>query len=551
MEEQSTDKTAKRFGRWRILYFFMITGLFLFVVWKLMAPPNNRVIVSRETTYFTEPLDEDGNVLFDEAVDAIYSEGVTPDNNAMTLLYPVLRYYKYRPESEREEELLHKIGLSREELNSNANLEFIRLDDFATDLRNSGVTFEELLADVQEKSIDDLIGNNSVALYHLQYIACARPWTAEEFPRLADWLEQNRQGLDQCVEASQRERMYFPYLHQWDADEIHVEPLDDLSNILNALTARAYLRMNEGRTGSAMADLIAVERLSEMIAVQPNPMGNYASHHMMDKRISQFRLLANYGEGQATIRERHRQLRDVDSLSLVDPLQTLASRAFFISLIARYGNNPQDFTDDYFIWGSDVSTSFWANHTDWIAVLRRLNDEYDARDAALNLPTWKERSDALASIHYSVSSMQEPTLRERLTGNSTELATQEVGSVYSESALRLCGYHNYFPDVIHLEMLRTAYALAVFQLDHGEYPGSLSDLSPEYLPMPPLDPFSGGSFVYTRIEDGYTLRSSGIDGVMDGHGIENADLIEGSGGPFDQAFPLSDDIVYIMPEPEK
>jgi hypothetical protein len=63
----------------------------------------------------------------------------------------------------------------------------------------------------------------------------------------------------------------------------------------------------------------------------------------------------------------------------------------------------------------------------------------------------------------------------------------------------------------------TAIVLKRFQLKHGNFPGGLSELTPEFLASVPLDPVDGQPLRYRRYEDGtYLLYSIGDDGVDDG-----------------------------------
>jgi hypothetical protein len=63
----------------------------------------------------------------------------------------------------------------------------------------------------------------------------------------------------------------------------------------------------------------------------------------------------------------------------------------------------------------------------------------------------------------------------------------------------------------------TAIALRRFQLRHGELPGQLAELTPEFLPTVPLDPVDGKPLRYHPNGDGtFLLYSVGEDGVDDG-----------------------------------
>ena len=54
------------------------------------VPPVARILVSPETTHFTEPLNDDGLVNLEAALNRHFGNGVSPENNAAVVLYDVL-----------------------------------------------------------------------------------------------------------------------------------------------------------------------------------------------------------------------------------------------------------------------------------------------------------------------------------------------------------------------------------------------------------------------------------------------------------------------------
>ncbi len=83
IHDQPTEKRHKR-GKRVIL---LVIGLLL--VAGLVCnywPMEGHITISRETTYITGPLNEDGTVNYVAALDDRLSKGVTPENNAAPLL---------------------------------------------------------------------------------------------------------------------------------------------------------------------------------------------------------------------------------------------------------------------------------------------------------------------------------------------------------------------------------------------------------------------------------------------------------------------------------
>ncbi len=63
-------------------------------------------------------------------------------------------------------------------------------------------------------------------------------------------------------------------------------------------------------------------------------------------------------------------------------------------------------------------------------------------------------------------------------------------------------------------------------LEHDfEYPSGLADLTPDYLPVLPQDPFTGQPYWYVPSESGFTLTCLGADGTAGGQDIPDRDII--------------------------
>ncbi|WOO43641.1 hypothetical protein [Rubellicoccus peritrichatus] len=68
----------------------------------------------------------------------------------------------------------------------------------------------------------------------------------------------------------------------------------------------------------------------------------------------------------------------------------------------------------------------------------------------------------------------------------------------------------------------TGLALSAYNKDHDKYPNSLGELVPDYLDEIPVDPLTGGGFVYRPEGEGYLLYGLGPNRVDDG-GTTNED----------------------------
>src|SRR5262249_16200321 len=66
------------------------------------------------------------------------------------------------------------------------------------------------------------------------------------------------------------------------------------------------------------------------------------------------------------------------------------------------------------------------------------------------------------------------------------------------------------------DLVRLAVAATTYKAKHGKYPGTLSELVPEFVPEVPADPFDGRPMRLRREGDGVVLYSIGRDRKDDG-----------------------------------
>src|SRR5262245_56221889 len=143
--------------------------------------------VGKETTYVTGPLDGDGYIDYETALNERLGKGVTPANNANVLLWKALGprpeggtmppgFFKWmgiEPPPQRGEYLVDLLKYLRERQKLEPD---DRLDEF----------FKQL---------------NRIT---------RRPWTAKEYPDAAAWLKANERPLAQAVEATRRSHYFNP-----------------------------------------------------------------------------------------------------------------------------------------------------------------------------------------------------------------------------------------------------------------------------------------------------------------------------------------------------
>jgi hypothetical protein len=283
------------------------------------------IVVSEETTIYTEPLRPDGTVDYAAALNAKYGKGVTAENNlavglldlyGVTLLGEAESLAELRridPGFVRRVERLLETKLPETPVARWTELDaFVealpdeKLPEAYREIRRAQATeraawdeqlpgweeFEESAEPpsfaprdmtIEEGEVIDLDKSRHApalteamatgwrrleALARARYdVAMQRPWKRDEFPALAMWLDANAEALDGLADLAGRERYHWPVVVA--PDECLVDAsLFDLWLVrqgARALCMRALLRAGQGHRSQAIDELGRVLRIGRTL----------------------------------------------------------------------------------------------------------------------------------------------------------------------------------------------------------------------------------------------------------------------------------------------
>ena len=201
---------------------------------------------NHETTFFVEPLNAHGDVNFLEATSQHFSEGVTPENNALNKFIEVLvrNSEEYDPSA-----LFERVGFEKKNL---ARQPFLGIEDW---IRKSN----------KQNNLDE----NTVNLAF--QFATKTAWTPDQFPQLNQWLEHNNESFHSIEQGLERERYFHPLLGiPGDSFEpaimtsqLHI--VEELTGVADYLEIRAMRSLGIGNAADAFNDLNRLYRLSELL----------------------------------------------------------------------------------------------------------------------------------------------------------------------------------------------------------------------------------------------------------------------------------------------
>jgi hypothetical protein len=487
----------------------LLGGLAVKRVTDLFSVP---VVLSKETTYITEPLRKDGTPDYLAALNRRSSNGVTPDNNAAVLFWRAMGHETIDPKF--RVRFFQMLGIP---MLPEKGAYFVTLDVYwkqidgkasSSDAESHGKRYHEILEQYGE--------------------AVRRPWSKKEFPVLADWLAANEKPLDLLIQASRRPRRYDPIVGNEDEYAVLTATSAFVINLEAArvLTTRAMLRLGENRVNDAWQDLLACHRLARLTGGEQMSLVNSLVAITMESiaLAGEQAVLQHAGLTAAQIAKMR------DDLAHLPPMPNMADTydvcERFVGLdciltIARQGTAALGN-----LTGGKIPAGISANAAiDQNIPLRMINSWFDRMVATMRKPTRAERDRECKQMESDL--MRDVNAAKSWSGmclafvSPREARSKTIGlillSLLMPSGMSACDAEDRI--TMEREMTDVAFALAAYRADHGSYPKMLAELTPKYVAKVPLDIFSLNSDAdlhYHARKDGFLLYSVGINGKDDG-----------------------------------
>ncbi len=405
-DSEYTPPRKKRSILWWIAGLFLL--LVVFFVYQLFGP-NPRIIVSKQTTFITEPLGPDGLPDYEQYVRNLSRDGVTPENNAVALMWQALFPADVDPKFHTA--VAAELGLDEVPLESEAlasyhskNMER-RIAEFLSKAgkANANTQPPDNSAEETAAPLDIAYGDDVLSEWHqlnpgvvdkLLTDVTSRPWTSEQVPLLADWAKANQAPIDLLVEASRRPRYYAPSetLINNDRDMLVAMLLPMVQNTRDAgraLSVRAMWHAGEGRPMKAWQDILAIHRLSHLVAqgytLVEQLVGLALSGIACDCTVT-FLDHAELTAEQA--RQVQRDLAGLPNFAVMARSLNTGERLMALDAFTRMGSGGDgEMFSGMTGGGNDFGNSaFDIVSVDWNLTLRDANRWYDRLVAAAQLP---------------------------------------------------------------------------------------------------------------------------------------------------------------------
>jgi hypothetical protein len=501
------------------------------IIWFLPVAADDkhvsRVPLGKDTTYVNGPIDKNGFIDYEAAINELMSKGVKPETNANVLL---LKAFGPRPEGGKlPAEYFKQLGINEPpEKGDYLTWPHVYLRDH---LKLNPSDYKEIL-DQEERSM-------------------RRPWKAVDLPHITAWLALNEKPLAVVLEATKRPH-YFNPLVSTKTDE---EPSRLLGALLSSvakcralvslLTARAMQRLGDGKIDEAWQDLLACHRLARHVA-----RGACLTEALVGFAIDAIASnadLAFLESGKLSAKQMHNCLKDLQDLPPWPPMADkidLCERFIYLDCLQllRSGGakTVAGLAREALPLPKDPEIALVL--IDWTPVMRNGNHWHDRIAKALRQMDRADRERQLNRIDDELKALKNDGAKLiRLLGQGppNEAVGKAIGDFLVGSLMPAANKLQNASDRCEQTQrnLHVAFALAAFHRDNKQYPDKLDELAPKYLATVPGDIFSGKALIYRPAEKGYLFYSVGVNGKdEEGRRIDDN--------------PPGDDLRVIMPLPE-
>lgn len=332
--------------------------------------------------------------------------------------------------------------------------------------------------------------------------------------------------LDLLVEASRRSQYYAPFIvHTPDQQvpRLHTVLLplsQSLREGITRLAGRAGQRMAAGDIDAAWDDILACHRLARLVAQDPFIINSTIgmAHANTASEAAQSLLAAD----ALSAEQARRCLRDLEELpefrTIADKIDRSERLAILDSATAFARGEPLAPYDET----NDVSLAL-TGAIDWDIVLGSINDHFDRLAAAMRDPDLQQRAHRLKALADEGETLSGARIAFGLQAflGGRKQASRDLVKVIIGAApeFYFTALRSETDMMARNRAVHIGFALAAHQREHGAYPESLAALAPDPLDKAPVDPWTGGAFVYHRTEDGFVLYSVGPNQRDDGGGL--------------------------------
>jgi hypothetical protein len=532
-----------------ILSALIIVALGIVVVRAFWPLPQVALVVSKEITYFTEPLNPDGTVDYVAA----YNKHIGADADlAQNMAVPIIE--ALGPAALSEDLRDEAVAALRLRF-SDGQRHFVRLTDH---LDANSAEYERLIPpegeqaaeterdrrmrEMVEKAMGDLFRQRTplekLADSQVEQ-ATTQPWSPDDLRIIADWVAANETVLNEISALERSTELVLPMVSPDNPPAVQLTPVLDVEVIREfrqSLACRAMLRLWQDDVAGAYDDALLMSYLGRLMTGIGSGGQSFNGLMLRADGARIVTLIAHQESLPST--QALQMLRRYEALptagSLVEA-DVLVMRLMSLDFIMQLARNQTSFQS----MGTNITLPAAASF-DLNDVMRRLNSVFDGIDAVGTHPEFHRRIELAPEVSASnmdlLSSLEEQvvlngaldTVALFLSSSSTKRKFANDALVWVLLSLMMMDATATSADVqaaMNEEFARIALALAAYHADHGRYPDVLADLAPTYLTAIPKDLFNGENLLYDSDGNDYRVWSVGRNLLNDGGDDEDDFLL--------------------------
>ena len=467
------------------------------------------LVISRQTTFITEPVREDGGIDYLAAYNReLMVSGVTVETNAFIDLLRVLPSSIEHP-------------LEREQ--------------FAKQLGLSAFPEEFQYIDIPSDFHVKRYGRSSDGkAWRAEWThVLNQPWTSQDYPKWGAWVEEYDEAIDFLVAASRKSHFYYPMVvsEYRNEESLSREPFWEFRHrqaYALILSCRAMNSLGEKNGEAALEDVLALYRWSRLHG-QSLSIAELCIHGSHQFAFSSAQTLIRHGN----LNEEQLQ-RFQSTLAGLPEGKDLAARIDrgerLITLADLQDMNLKNLSISDWVSRGDAVPSSWPTGIwmDWNAAMAEVNRLFDQGVEALREETTdKRRIERVAELDEEQDAWIDQVWMKHLlslTGAQTRgrLLARNLAMLYApwdDGLLALEVTHK-----VQMDLVQLGIALEQFRLAKGQYPERLEELVPQWIEVLPIDRFTDAALKYHTIEDSYVIYSVGRDSIDNG-GAEDFDVV--------------------------
>ncbi|HQX49291.1 MAG TPA: hypothetical protein PLY87_23990, partial [Planctomycetaceae bacterium] len=465
----------------------MVVLLFNTAIAQESTPP---ITISKETTWIVSPIRPDGRVNYVEALNQQLREGVTTDNNSAVMFRRAFGHRGLKAET--ADEYFRQLGI--EVLPKDGHY-LLNLDDFLNSLEPSPSPAVIASRYEQRRS-----------LYQQCNEARSRPWTRDEFPFIARWIDANDAPLKFVIEGSQRTKYFAPLLPAvnsslaaFSSDSAQMREAAEL------LGVRAMLNLGEGRLEDAWSDVLAIHRLARFIAPGPGIVG-FLIGSAIESFVSRCdEQIARQGTMNAEFAAKC--LREFEQMEVIDGLADridVDGRYEYLDTIQYLSRRDEEylrqFNFRFYFVGDKTLAEFVRSRLierslDVDNLLKTGNQWFDRYAKAARLPTRTARTAEIEKLDSEWQAVLDglKNIPQTETNFTREESSRMVATAFLSVPFSIVKrvFDTMDSCAMRTELSHCVFALAAWRADQGQYPNELTELSPTYLKTIPIDRFNG------------------------------------------------------------